>query len=58
MQGAITLELPEDANTLHAGGFKGEAHPQKWDPSVWKRTELRGWSGVVKGWEEKCETRN
>lgn len=57
MQGAIPLELP-DANALHAGGFNGEEQPQKRDPSVWKITELRGWSGVTKGWEEKRGTRN
>lgn len=57
MQRSIPLELP-DANTLQAGGFNGEAHPQNWDPSVWKTTELRGWSGVIKGREEKCWTRN
>lgn len=52
MQGSIPLELP-DANTLHTGGFNGEAHPQNW-----KITELRGWSGVIKGWEEKRGTRS
>lgn len=28
------------------------------DHSVWEMTELRGWCGVIKGWEEKCGSRN